>query len=69
MSTADDNSEMLGEDEIRSGKTEAAGKKRATTERSSSEIPPVAKKRQVHRAVVWQHFTQKEDNRAISNCR
>ncbi|CAN7125351.1 unnamed protein product, partial [Brassica rapa subsp. narinosa] len=45
------------------------GKKRSATERSSTDLPPMPKKRQAHRAEVWQHFIQKEDNLSLCNCR
>ncbi|CAN7003195.1 unnamed protein product, partial [Brassica rapa subsp. trilocularis] len=45
------------------------GKKRSATERSSTDLPPMPKKSQAHRAEVWQHFIQKADNLSLCNCR
>ncbi|KAF2535017.1 hypothetical protein F2Q68_00021864 [Brassica cretica] len=61
MSGCEDNDEILGD--------AACGKKRSATERSSTDLPPLPKKRQAHRALVWQHFIQKEDNLSLCNCR
>ncbi|CAN6855087.1 unnamed protein product, partial [Brassica oleracea] len=60
MSGCEDNDEILGD--------VACGKKRSATERSSTDLPPLPKKRQAHRALVWQHFIQKEDNLSLCNC-
>ncbi|KAJ0264749.1 HAT protein [Hirschfeldia incana] len=49
--------------------TDGRGTKRPASERSSTELPPVGKKKQAHRADVWQHFIQREDDLSISNCR
>nr|VDC96043.1 unnamed protein product [Brassica oleracea] len=61
MSGCEDNDEILGD--------AACGKKRSATERSSTDLPPLPKKRQAHRALVWQHFIQKEDNFSFCNYR
>ena len=61
MSGCEDNDEILGD--------AACGKKRSATEISSTDLPPLPKKRQAHRALVWQHFIQKEDNWSLCNCR
>ncbi|CAF1717141.1 unnamed protein product [Brassica oleracea var. botrytis] len=61
MSGCEDNDEILGD--------VACGKKRSATERSSTDLHPLPKKRQAHRALVWQHFIQKEDNLSLCNCR
>ncbi|KAL0643329.1 hypothetical protein Bca4012_041619 [Brassica carinata] len=61
MSGCEDNDEILGD--------VACGKKRSATERSSTDLHLLPKKRQAHRALVWQHFIQKEDNLSLCNCR
>ncbi|KAF2578456.1 hypothetical protein F2Q68_00004273 [Brassica cretica] len=61
VSGCEDNDEILGD--------AACGKNRSATERSSTDLPPLPKKRQAHRALVWQHFIQKEDNFSLCNCR
>lgn len=62
-----DNNDQLGEGHESVG-TQAGGKKRPASERSSTELPPPTKKKQVHRAEVWQHFIQREDDPNIANC-
>ncbi|CAF2043443.1 unnamed protein product [Brassica rapa] len=49
--------------------SQAGGKKRPASERSSTELPPPTKKKQIHRAEVWQHFIQREDDPSIAICR
>lgn len=44
------------------------GGKRSKSQRSSTTLPKPRKK-PVHRAPVWKHFTQKEDVPSLSNCR
>ncbi|CAE6127551.1 unnamed protein product [Arabidopsis arenosa] len=71
MSKTEDNNEaFLGEEA--DGTTESsAGRRRPTTERSSSDFPKPkkAKKKQAHRAEVWQHFIEKEDLVGLARCR
>ena len=72
MSDYEDNDELLGDglgDGIESHANVATGKKRSASERSSSDLPPVAKKRLAHRATVWQHFNQHDDIMGLCNCR
>ncbi|CAN7127878.1 unnamed protein product [Brassica rapa subsp. narinosa] len=64
----EDNDEFIPE-EVQTDVNQGGGKKRSASERSSTDLPPVAKKKQAHRAEVWQHFIQREDNPSISNCR
>ncbi|KAJ0235659.1 hypothetical protein HA466_0264530 [Hirschfeldia incana] len=64
MSGCEDNDALLG-DGIGS-----RGKKRSATARSSTDdLPPLSKKRQAHRALVWQHFIQKEEELSLCNSR
>ena len=56
-------------DGLESHASPASGKKRSATERSSTDLPLMPKKRQAHRAEVWQHFIQKKDNLSLCNCR
>lgn len=65
MSGFEDNDEILGD----GTESHATGRKRSATERSSTDHPPVAKKRQAHRAPVWEHFIQNEDNLSVCKCR
>ncbi|RID66070.1 hypothetical protein BRARA_D01236, partial [Brassica rapa] len=67
MSAYEDN---IDDDQPEEGhESQAGGKKRPASERSSTELPPPTKKKQVHRAEVWQHFIQREDDPSIANCR
>lgn len=68
MSGCEDNDELL-QDGTESRETAAVGKKRSASERSSCTLPPVSKKRQAHRAPVWQHFIQKEEDLSVCKCR
>ncbi|KAF3522304.1 hypothetical protein F2Q69_00047657 [Brassica cretica] len=67
MSACEDNDELLGEG-LQTDGYNGCGKKKPTSERSSTELPPVEKKKQDHRAEVWQHFIQREDSPSIINC-
>lgn len=67
MSACEDNDELLGEG-LQTDGYNGCGKKKPTSERSSTELPPVEKKKQDHRAEVWQHFIQREDYPSIINC-
>lgn len=68
MSACEDNDEFLAED-VQTYVNQSGRKKIFAFERSSTDMPPIAKKKQVHRAKVWQYFIQREDNWSISNCR
>ncbi|KAJ4906218.1 hypothetical protein Rs2_09876 [Raphanus sativus] len=68
MSACEDNHEFLEED-IQTDVDQRGGKKRYASEILSTALPPVVKKKQAHRAEVWQDFIQREDNPSISNCR
>ena len=68
MSACEDNHEFFGEDN-ETDVDQGVGKKRSASERSSTDKPPAAKKKQAHRADVWQHFIQREDDPSIRNCR
>ncbi|KAF2532260.1 hypothetical protein F2Q70_00031723 [Brassica cretica] len=68
MSACEDNGDFLAED-VEADIDPGGGKKRSASERSSTDMPPIAKKKQAHRAKVWQHFIQREDDPSISNCR
>ncbi|CAG7863899.1 unnamed protein product [Brassica rapa] len=51
MSACEDNHEFFGEDN-ETDVDQGVGKKRSASERSSTDIPPAAKKKQAHRADV-----------------
>lgn len=57
MSACEDNinDDQLGEGHESMG-TQAGGKKRPASERSSTELSLPTKNKQVHRTEVWQHF-------------
>lgn len=74
MSETEDNNEaFLGEEADGDGTTESSAgrRRRPTTERSSSDVPKPkkAKKKQAHRAEVWQHYIEKEDLVGVARCR
>ncbi|EFH42784.1 predicted protein [Arabidopsis lyrata subsp. lyrata] len=47
----------------------SVGGKRTKSQRSSSGFAVKPRKRPAHRAPVWKHFVQQEDNLALSKCR
>ncbi|EFH47740.1 hypothetical protein ARALYDRAFT_909122 [Arabidopsis lyrata subsp. lyrata] len=72
MSETEDNNEaFLGEEADGTTKSSAGRRRRPTTERSSSDVPKPkkAKKKQAHRAEVWQHYIEREDLVGVARCR
>ena len=67
MLACEDNGDFLAE-EVEADIDQGGGNKRSASERSSTDMHPVAKKKQAHRAEVWQHFIQREHDPSISNC-
>ncbi|KAF3600962.1 hypothetical protein F2Q69_00035753 [Brassica cretica] len=67
MLACEDNGDFLAE-EVKADIDQGGGNKRSASERSSTDMHPVAKKKQAHRAKVWQHFIQREHDPSISNC-
>ncbi|CAE6014623.1 unnamed protein product [Arabidopsis arenosa] len=72
MSETEDNNEaFLSEEADGTTESSAGRRRRPTTERSSNDVPKPkkAKKKQAHRAEVWQHYIEKEDLVGVARCR